>query len=375
MGSGVTIVGNKIGLNANDQPVLGSVTGIMTANYYLGPVQNVVIGGTTAGEGNEIAGHLLTGISVANTYPSVRILGNSIHDNGGLGIDLITDGFATGVTPNDPLDADTGGNGLQNFPVIQSATQSGATVRVVGTLNSSPNAPFEVQFFASAACDSSGFGEGSTFLGRTQVTTNGAGSAAFDVVLPTAVNAGWFVTATATLEPLGATSEFSACSTIVADAAQSYCFGDGSGTACPCANNGVSGNGCASSSFASGANLSSSGIAGASAGTDSLILTTTNIPGPGLFFQGTSQSGGGFGTAFGDGLLCAGGTITRLGIVVPVGNSASYPDGPTPSPIHVAGATTAGDVRHYQCWYRDAGTFCTSAVFNTTNGIRVTWGP
>ncbi len=44
-GSGVSIVGNKIGLNANNEPVLGSVTGISLLNYYLGPVQNVTIGG------------------------------------------------------------------------------------------------------------------------------------------------------------------------------------------------------------------------------------------------------------------------------------------------------------------------------------------
>jgi hypothetical protein len=42
-----------------------------------------------------------------------------------------------GTTPDDPLDADSGGNGLQNFPVLQSATLQGAAQRVVGALHSS----------------------------------------------------------------------------------------------------------------------------------------------------------------------------------------------------------------------------------------------
>jgi hypothetical protein len=210
-GSGVSIVGNVIGLNANDEPVLGSVTGISTTNYYLGPVQGVTIGGTSAGEGNEIAGHLGSGVTVANTFSGVRITGNSIHDNGALGIDLITNGLQTGVTPNDPLDADTGGNGLQNYPVMLSAGSGLATTSVAGTLDSLPGKSFSLEFFASAACDPSGFGEGRTFLGAVEVTTNAAGSTTFDALLPVAAGAGAFVTATATLLSTGSTSEFSAC--------------------------------------------------------------------------------------------------------------------------------------------------------------------
>lgn len=197
-------------MNANGEPVLGSTTGIATLNYYLGAVQNVVIGGSAPGEGNEIAGHLVSGISVANTSSGVLISGNSIHDNGSLGIDLINDAFGTGVTPNDPLDADTGGNGLQNYPVLQSATGSGAAVRVVGSLNSNPSAGFTIEFFASPQADPSGFGEGQQFLGSTAVATNASGNASFDVTLATAVQQGWFVSATAANSASGSTSEFSA---------------------------------------------------------------------------------------------------------------------------------------------------------------------
>ncbi len=210
-GDGVSIVGNAIGLNANDEPVLGSVTGIATTNYYLGPVQDVVIGGSAPGEGNEIAGHLGSAISVGNTFSGVRIAGNSIHDNGGLGIDLITNDFQTGVTPNDALDADTGGNGLQNFPVLLSATRAGGALHVVGTLNSSPSSNFTLEFFASPQCDASGFGEGEDYLGSTTVVTDANGDAAFDVTLPVTVQPGWFVASTATHTASASTSEFSAC--------------------------------------------------------------------------------------------------------------------------------------------------------------------
>ena len=222
-GSGVAIVGNTIGLDANGQPRLGSVTGIAMLNYYLGAVQNVVIGGTAPGEGNEIAGHLGTAISVANTFSGVHVTGNSIHDNGGLGIDLITDGFLTGVTPNDPLDLDTGGNGLQNFPVLESATRAGAALRVVGTLNSSPLASFTIEFFASPQCDPSGYGEGQAYLGSQTVNTNAMGDAAFDVTLPAAVQLGWFVAGTATHAASASTSEFSACVPVAADQVTVFC--------------------------------------------------------------------------------------------------------------------------------------------------------
>jgi Right handed beta helix region len=225
-GDGVSIVGNKIGLNALDQPVLGSITGIAALNYYLGPVQDVDIGGTAAGEGNEIAGHLGAGISVANTFTGVRISGNSIHDNGGLGIDLITNGFVTGVTPNDPGDADTGGNGLQNFPVLTSAVKSGSALTVEGTFNSVASQTYRLEFLGNAACDSSGHGEGHSFLGSADVMTDGAGNALFSAVVPIGEGPG-FVTATATRLGTHDTSEFSACVTVVVEAAAPDLNGDG----------------------------------------------------------------------------------------------------------------------------------------------------
>ncbi len=215
-GSGVTIVGNKIGLNANDEPVLGSVTGIASVHYsYPNGMSNVVIGGPGPGEGNEIAGHLGVGVSIANTYQGVRISSNSIHDNGGLGIDLVSTTFDYGLTPNDLLDADAGGNGLQNFPEVTSAVGDGTSTTIQGTLHSLPNQAFTLEFFASPTCDPSGHGEGSVYLGATSESTDGAGDASFSATVPAGAPPGSFITTTATRAATGSTSEFSACVSLV----------------------------------------------------------------------------------------------------------------------------------------------------------------
>ena len=212
-GSGIEITGNTIGLDANGQPLLGSAWGIDVGNpvTHLWTGSDVRIGGPLPGEGNVIAGHIFNGVTVGRDPQQVRMQGNSFYANGWLAIDLIPSGYGYGVTPNDPLDLDTGANGLQNFPDVQSATQEGAGLRVAGSLQSSASSSFTVEFFASSECDPSGFGEAEVFLGATAVTTDAAGDAAFDLLLPTSAPAGWFVTGTATHEPEGATSELSAC--------------------------------------------------------------------------------------------------------------------------------------------------------------------
>ncbi len=141
------------------------------------------------------------------------ISGNSIHSNGGIGIDL----NHNNVTLNDPLDSDAGPNNLQNYPVLTSATTSGGNTTIAGTLNSTPSKPFTLEFFSSPSCDASGFGEGETFLGSTQVTTDAGGIVGFTANLPVSVPLGRVITATAT-DGNGNTSEFSRCSSPVAQA-------------------------------------------------------------------------------------------------------------------------------------------------------------
>jgi hypothetical protein len=77
---------------------------------------------------------------------------------------------------------------------------------------------------------------------------------------------------------------------------------------------------------------------------------------------------------FGDGLRCVSGSILRLGAKSNVGGGSSYPAGGD-VPISVKGVNAAGNVRQYQCWYRNAAPFCTPSTFNLTNGIETTWTP
>jgi hypothetical protein len=88
----------------------------------------------------------------------------------------------------------------------------------------------------------------------------------------------------------------------------SACFGDGTDTACPCAA-GNAGRGCPSSQFAAGAQLTGAGAARILA--DTFTLVATDVPNSaGMFIQGSTAPG----LPFGDGLLCVGGGIDRLGV-------------------------------------------------------------
>ena len=77
------------------------------------------------------------------------IRGNSIFGNAGLGIDVMPAGSPEGVTPNDPGDADTGGNDMQNFPLFTSVT-TGATTHVQGVLHSKASTVYDLDFYANA---------------------------------------------------------------------------------------------------------------------------------------------------------------------------------------------------------------------------------
>ncbi|HOW17593.1 MAG TPA: thrombospondin type 3 repeat-containing protein, partial [Phycisphaerae bacterium] len=157
-----------------------------------------------------------------------RIARNSIASNGGLGIDLGNNG----VTANDPGDADTGANGLQNYPVLTSAVVGAGTVVIQGNLNSVPDAEYRLEFFTNSAKDPSGFGEGEMYIGEAMVQTDPAGNAPFSITLPAAVSECQYVTATAT-DATGNTSEFSAW--IVARL-ESSADADGDGIADACDN-------------------------------------------------------------------------------------------------------------------------------------------
>ncbi|MFN0244357.1 MAG: hypothetical protein ACKVWV_15830 [Planctomycetota bacterium] len=147
----------------------------------------------------------------------------------------------------------------------------------------------------------------------------------------------------------------------------SFCFGDGSGTACPCANGGA-GEGCANSG-GSGATLVASGTV--SIGANNLVLTASGMM-PGsfcIFRQGTGQQAGGLGVLSPgtDGLDCIGGTVLRIGRIGTLGGTASTTN------IVVQGGIAAPGVFHYQGIYRNQTNFCTPATLNGTNGVTICW--
>jgi len=210
-GSSNQVSGNFIGTDATGTAALGNTqSGIVVDDN----VSGNTIGGAT-GLGNTIAFNGNDGIAVLNPQPNQlvnddAILTNSIFSNGGLGIDLGNDG----VTPNDMGDADAGANNLQNFPVISSAINNGSNTTVSGSLDSTPNQNVTIQFFANPACDSSGNGEGKTFVGSISLMTGGDGHLMFSVSGLTPVAAGQFITSTAT-DSDNNTSEFSQCFQVV----------------------------------------------------------------------------------------------------------------------------------------------------------------
>jgi hypothetical protein len=153
-----------------------------------------------------------------------------------------------------------------------------------------------------------------------------------------------------------------------------FCAGDGSASACPCTNEADpgSGTGC-KNSLGHGALLGTSG--NPSVSNDSLALLGSGMPNASaLYFQGTQSVNGSLGAAFGDGLRCVGGFNVRLGTKTNAGGSSMYPNTGDPS-VSVRGSCAAGNVRFYQCWYRNPATFCTAETFNLSNGIQVTWLP
>jgi CSLREA domain-containing protein len=233
-----TVSGNTVGIAAGGG-ALGNWLGIQITNNVSG----------ISGTGNNISGN---GIAYSTGLPGnpasgdgilVRAPGgiiipdpvgqrmdaNTIWGNAGLGINLapiVGGGFQEGdglVTANDApaaLDADTGPNRLQNFPVIASAMVNGANVDIVFTLDSAANGNYAISAYANDTCDPSGHGEGQfPASGTPGYATNASGHLATTLSVPLATM-GWavgkWVTLLATDSASNETSEFSTCMQITA---------------------------------------------------------------------------------------------------------------------------------------------------------------
>ena len=126
------------------------------------------------------------------------ILSNSIYSNGDLGIIL--------VPPTPPVTP--GPNNLQASRSSPRSPSNGLITHVLGTLNSLPSTTFLIQFFINPAADPSGYGQGQTGFGSTLVTTDTSGNVTFALQIALAFPAGDVLSATATNQTTGDTSEF-----------------------------------------------------------------------------------------------------------------------------------------------------------------------
>ncbi|MCU0499205.1 MAG: right-handed parallel beta-helix repeat-containing protein [Anaerolineae bacterium] len=203
-GDNVVITANRIGTNSSGANLGNAGDGIeVTFN-----ANNTTIGfhaSASDATTNTIAFNGGDGIRIS-TSNNHQIFQNSLYQNGGLGINLTT-AIIDQVTPNDNGDGDTGGNNLQNYPVITNVTFSGGSVTITGTLNSAPSTSYQIDFFSNSACDPSGHGEGEDYFGRVTTSTNSSGNGTFNATF--SAPADRIITATA--RQGNHVSEFSAC--------------------------------------------------------------------------------------------------------------------------------------------------------------------
>ena len=165
---------------------------------------------------NTSAGVVAGGYTATNTSNTIRQ--NSIYRNGTIGIDLSnTQDWQPldGVTLNDPLDADTGPNGLQNYPVITaSMTRCDGSVDTKNTpmFNSTPNTTFTIDYYANPSWNPSSTipRQGEQWVTSETVTTDANGNATLNLTL---INSITYPSVTATA-PDGSTSEFGSINTV-----------------------------------------------------------------------------------------------------------------------------------------------------------------
>lgn len=237
------VQGNLVGTNYQGV-VSSSITNGIGMSSVAGT--NSLIGGTNPGEGNTIAGVKGSGIEISdmNIVPleftvspsKIAIIGNSISSispfnlNGvglsNLGIDIsrFTDSDGNfvpetfenrGPNVNDTSDADTGPNGLMNYPVLKTAQQLGNQLTITYDLDAadSPSNTYRVDFYANNERSIFGYGPGETYLGAATPVSNGTDLTATITVDGDYVGKALSATVTAidgtTGSGFGSTSEFS----------------------------------------------------------------------------------------------------------------------------------------------------------------------
>jgi parallel beta-helix repeat protein len=121
------------------------------------------------------------GINIQGDTTGNAILGNSIHSNGGLAIDLVggsEDGAGVTANDNSANDADTGPNNLLNYPEFNTLgiTDGSKIITYDFNLSVETAGTYHLEFFKNASKDPSGHGEGQVYLGGRDITVSTTGT-------------------------------------------------------------------------------------------------------------------------------------------------------------------------------------------------------
>jgi hypothetical protein len=177
-GEGTVIAANSVGTGRDGAPNPNG-DGI----HLFG--DGTIVGGTTEGSGNLVAGNKYDGIRIDEEAQRNPLLGNSIYDNRDSNVNLEPGAFT--FFRNDHLDLDEGGNRLQNMPGFQSSLTgtNAAYTRVFPELESAPNQTFRIEYFTNSEkrctldpSDGQSIFTGPAaehFLGAVEVTTDADG--------------------------------------------------------------------------------------------------------------------------------------------------------------------------------------------------------
>jgi len=190
---GIVLLRNVHDNVVRNNMVHGYINGIWLTS---GPHSNLIEGNTVSGSkaipnppgffgdshiGVGILVDDYVGLALLGLPPTANntIIGNSLFDNDGLGIDLTTNLWLLsegehliGVTANDLNDDDDGANNLQNFPVllVGEAAASGNHLKQVAGVLDSHDGTYRIDFFVNEVDDPSNHGEGEKFAGWMYVT-------------------------------------------------------------------------------------------------------------------------------------------------------------------------------------------------------------
>jgi hypothetical protein len=206
------VTGISIGETQGGHLIAGNWIGLGSDGRFMGNGYASDYGGPSGGPG------IMVFDDSSDKIGGSPALANIITNTLGTGVSLWPDDIGISIWCNSIYDANgnqpaiylyNGGNLLQQSSPVLTAVTGGVSTRVVGTLNSTPDATFTLDFYSSdRPPDSSGRGQGQFYLGSIQVRTDDSGYASLTATGLGSTTVGQWVSATAT-DPGGSTSQFS----------------------------------------------------------------------------------------------------------------------------------------------------------------------